>query len=168
VAGALVVASLGRSHRSRHILLAALCLFCPSVFAFSLSRSFALSMLLLATNGMGLTAFFSTTNTLIQTSVEDDVRGRVMGIYALVFGAMMPFGAMEAGGLAHAIGAPATVRIGAGVCAVAGLVAYLSMRRRGPGGSRARANDHETGGRTPAILGPRTHGESPPPSGCAD
>jgi hypothetical protein len=77
--------------------------------------------------------YFSTTNTLIQMSVEDRMRGRVMGIWALVFGGMMPVGGMEAGALSHALGVPTTVAIGAVVCGVAALVTWLLVRRNPSG-----------------------------------
>jgi len=131
-----VVGSLGVAwvrKPSRKLTVLAVGVLAPAVFLFSLSRSFALSFLLLALTGMGMTAFFSTANTLVQTAVGDDVRGRVMGVYALVFGAIMPIGAAQAGGLAHAIGAPATVRIGAVVCALAALL-FLGT------GSRSKSN----------------------------
>ena len=69
------------------------------------------------------------TNTLIQTNVSDAMRGRVMGIYALVFGGMMPVGALESGLLSHAIGVPWTVAVGALICATAGLVTWWQVRR---------------------------------------
>ncbi len=73
--------------------------------------------------------YFSTTNTLIQTSVVNEMRGRVMGIWALVFGGMMPVGGLEAGTLSHWFGVPWTVAIGAIVCAAAALVTWLFVRR---------------------------------------
>jgi hypothetical protein len=58
------------------------------------------------------------------------MRGRVMGIWALIFGGMMPFGSLEAGILAHGLGVPVTMIIGAGVCALAAIVTLLIVRRR--------------------------------------
>jgi MFS family permease len=129
VIGSLAVASVRDARYGRMVISLAIGLFCPAVFAFASSTDFTLSLVLLGAAGMGMTSFFSTANTLIQTSVSDDVRGRVMGIYALTFGLLMPLGALEAGGIAHAIGAPAAVRIGAVVCAVAGALSYHHLRR---------------------------------------
>jgi len=77
--------------------------------------------------------YFSTTNTLIQTSVSDAMRGRVMGIWALVFGGMMPIGGLESGLLSQAVGVPWTVAVGALVCAGAGLVTGWAVRRHDGG-----------------------------------
>ncbi|MDD5306122.1 MAG: MFS transporter [Deltaproteobacteria bacterium] len=129
VIGSLVVASVRDARHGRMVLSLAVGVFSPAVFAFASSTDFTVSLVLLGATGMGMTAFFSTANTLIQTAVKDDVRGRVMGIYALTFGLMMPLGALEAGGIAHAIGAPATVRIGAAVCAAAGVFTYHHLRK---------------------------------------
>jgi sugar phosphate permease len=66
---------------------------------------------------------------VIQLSVADGMRGRVMGIWALVFGGMMPVGGMEAGSLSHWLGVPWAVAIGAVVCGGAALVTWLRVRR---------------------------------------
>ena len=47
----------------------------------------------------GMLLFFSTTNTVLQTIVPDDMRGRVMGVWSLIFGAMIPLTSLEAGAL---------------------------------------------------------------------
>jgi sugar phosphate permease len=73
--------------------------------------------------------YFSTTNTLIQISVADGMRGRVMGIWALVFGGMLPVGGLEAGTLSNWFGVPWTVAIGAVVCGAAALITWLLVRR---------------------------------------
>ena len=74
--------------------------------------------------------FFSTSNSALQRSVPDEMRGRVMGIWALVFGGMMPFGLLEAGTVAHYLGVPRTMSIGAAVCALAAAVTLIAVRRR--------------------------------------
>lgn len=72
---------------------------------------------------------YSVLNTLPQTSVSDEMRGRVMGIRAVIFGGMMPIGGLESGLLSQAIGVPWVVAIGALVCAGAGLVTLWVVRR---------------------------------------
>ena len=74
--------------------------------------------------------FFATINTLLQTSASDEMRGRVMGIWALVFGGMMPLGGLEAGTLSTYLGIRWAVAIGALVCAFAALVTWLNIRQR--------------------------------------
>jgi len=56
---------------------------------------------------------FNMANTLLQTHVSDELRGRVMSIYSLTFFGGMPLGALWSGALAHAIGAPLTIVVGA-------------------------------------------------------
>ena len=80
--------------------------------------------------------FFSTANTVMQTIVPDAWRGRVMGVWGLVFGAMIPLGSLEAGALAHWLGAPYALAFGAVICAVAGLVALIAIKRREAEGQR--------------------------------
>jgi len=89
----------------------------------------ACATIVVLVGGRGMLLYFSTTNTLIQTSVSDAMRGRVMGIWALVFGGMMPIGGLESGLLSQAIGVPWTVAVGALVCAGAGLVTWWAVRR---------------------------------------
>jgi MFS family permease len=69
----------------------------------------------------GLTA----SNTVIQTLVPEDKRGRVMSYYTVAFVGMAPFGSLLAGGLAHAIGAPRTVMV-SGVACIAGSLWFWS------------------------------------------
>jgi hypothetical protein len=92
---------------------------------FSLSRSFWLSMALLFVAGFGMIQQMSSSNTVIQTLVNDDMRGRVMSYYAMAFVGMSPFGSLLAGGMAHWIGAPRTLLF-TGLCCAAGSIWYFS------------------------------------------
>ena len=65
-------------------------------------------------------------NTILQTIVDDDKRGRVMSFYSMAFMGMAPFGSLLAGAAATRIGAPMTLMIG-GVSCVAGAVWFASM-----------------------------------------
>jgi len=58
------------------------------------------------------------------------MRGRVMGIWALIFGGMIPLGSLEAGLMADFIGTPATVATGAVICALAAFVTLHVIRKR--------------------------------------
>jgi sugar phosphate permease len=72
----------------------------------------------------------STSNTVLQTIVPDEMRGRVMGVWSLAFGAMIPLGSLEAGALAHWLGTPFALAFGGIICAVTGLVTLFVIRRR--------------------------------------
>jgi MFS family permease len=92
------------------------------LIAFSLSRSFPLSVLLMLPVGFTMMVEMASTNTLIQMMIPDALRGRVMSIYSMMFMGMAPFGALTAGTLAHNLGAPLTVALGGAGCLAAGLV----------------------------------------------
>jgi len=132
--GALVTAAAGQAMPRRPAVLGGVWLFSTMLFLFSLTRSYVLAMVCLAFAGFGMMVFFSTSNTLVQTSVPDEMRGRVMGVWALIFGGMVPVGSLEAGSLAHWIGTPATIAFGAVMCAAAALVTWLNIRGRPSGG----------------------------------
>jgi MFS family permease len=103
---------------------------------FALSRSFVQSLLLLALTGCAMIVNNALTNTMLQTSVPDGLRGRVMGFYSFVFVGMSPLGALQAGALAERFGAPWAVGVGGAVCALAVTLAVWlvpSLRHRTPG-----------------------------------
>ena len=130
--GALTVAAYGSRVRSRVMILGGLWLFSAMLVLLAVVRWYPLVLACLAVGGWGMLLYFSTTNTLIQGSVSHEMRGRVMGIWALVFGGMMPIGGLESGFLSHAVGVPWTIAGGALVCAGAGLVTWLVVRRNPP------------------------------------
>ena len=66
-------------------------------------------------------------NTLVQTLVDDDKRGRVMSLYTMAIRGMVPLGSLVAGGLASQIGAPATLTLG-GICCVLGALLFATRR----------------------------------------
>jgi MFS family permease len=127
--GALTVATFGNRVRPRLMILGGLWLFCAMLLLLAVVRWYPLVLLCMAVGGWGMLLYFATTNTLIQTSVSDAMRGRVMGIWALVFGGMMPLGGLESGLASHAVGVPWAVAAGALICAGAGLVTWWAVRR---------------------------------------
>jgi MFS family permease len=86
-----------------------------------------LALLILVLAGAGQVSAVASANTLIQLTAEDEVRGRVMSLFAIIFIGFMPFGSLLAGVLAHSLGAPATVTLFALFCAMAAMV-YLRLR----------------------------------------
>ena len=127
--GALTVAMFGSRLPSRLLVFGGLGFFAVMLLLLSLTQSYPQALILMALAGWGMLLYFSTTNTLIQTSVEDRMRGRVMGIWALIFGGMMPVGGLEAGALSHSLGLRPTVAIGAAICGLAALATWLYVRR---------------------------------------
>jgi MFS family permease len=133
--GALVVATYGHLFTPRRLALGGVWLFSIALLALSLSRNFYLALPCLFVAGFGMLLFFSTSNTVLQTIVPDEMRGRVMGVWSLVFGAMIPLGSLEAGAVAHWLGTPFALGLGAIICAASALVTLFAIRRRRAGTS---------------------------------
>lgn len=128
IIGALSVASLGDYPRKRRLVFGGMWLFSAGLAAFAACRAYWLALPCLAVAGCGMVTSFSTSNTVIQTSVPDEVRGRVMGVWALVFAGMVPVGSFQAGTVAHHFSAPIAVWFGSSVCALFALVMWLATR----------------------------------------
>ncbi len=114
---------------SRHTVLglgrvipAAAILFGIGLIAFSFSGSLPLSLVLMVVTGVGFMVQMASTNTLIQTIVREEMRGRVMSFYTMAFMGTAPFGSLLAGAVAAHIGVPHTILIGGIACVAAGLV----------------------------------------------
>lgn len=128
--GALTVATVGSHGNRRVLVLGGLWFFSAMLVLLAWVHNYYLALLLLALAGWGMLLFFSTTNTLLQTGASDEMRGRVMGIWTLVFGGTTPLGGLEAGAVSHYLGVRWAVTIGALVCALAALVVFLVVRQR--------------------------------------
>jgi MFS family permease len=96
-----------------------------SLIAFSTSRVFWLSAVLLVPAGYAMMVQMASSNTLIQAMVPDRLRGRVMAVYSMMFMGMAPFGALLAGVLARTLSAPIAVRIGGIACVLGSAVFAL-------------------------------------------
>jgi MFS family permease len=127
--GALLVASLTDYQRRERILFGGGLVFSAAAIAFALSRSLWLSIPLLAVVGLGQIAVMSSANTMIQISVPDEVRGRIMGVWALVFAGSAPLGSFQAGTIAQYLTAPVAVLIGAGITALSTVAAIIGLPR---------------------------------------
>ena len=92
------------------------CGFGLSLVLFAFSRVFWLSTLFLLPVGFFMMVQMASSNTLIQAMVPDQLRGRVMSVYSMMFMGMAPFGALSAGAVAHRLGAPWTVAMGGMAC----------------------------------------------------
>ncbi|MEY2482776.1 MAG: hypothetical protein QOK24_1304 [Verrucomicrobiota bacterium] len=130
LAAALTVASIGHILPTRVMALGGVWIFSVALVLFAFNKNLYLGVLLLAIVGFGVVLYFSTSNTVLQSIVPDEMRGRVMGIWTLIFGGMIPLGSLEAGVMADFIGTPATMAIGALICALAALVTLQVIRKR--------------------------------------
>jgi MFS family permease len=128
--GALIIATYGHLFAPRRLALGGVWLFSAALLAVSFTKEFAPALVLLFVGGFGMLLFFATSNTVLQTIVPDEMRGRVMGVWSLVFGAMIPLGSLEAGTVAHWLGTSFALAFGAIICAISGLVTLVVIRRR--------------------------------------
>ena len=108
---------------------AAAALFGSGLIAFSLSRSVALSLVLMVATGGGFMVQMASSNTIIQTIVREDMRGRAMAFYTMAFMGTAPFGSLLAGGLAARVGAPRTLLLGGCACILGGAVFARQLPR---------------------------------------
>jgi MFS family permease len=130
LSGALGVTAASGKFTPRQLALGGVWIFSVMITLFAVNRNFHVALPLLAGAGFGLMLFVSTSNSALQTRVPDEMRGRVMGVWALIFGGMMPFGSLEAGVLARFVGVPVTLVVGAVICAVAAAVTLAVIRAR--------------------------------------
>ncbi len=112
---ALLIASLGRFKFRGRLLTAGAFSLPVLMLAFSFSRHLGLSLLILLGVGVGLIVVANLTNALVQGLVEDSMRGRVMGIYALSFFGFMPLGSLWVGQIAHLLGERTALIINTGL-----------------------------------------------------
>ena len=113
--GALTVAALAYRRIKGKIWTAGSFILPVTLFLFSFTRIFPLSFLLLIGVGWGLMTMVNTTNAMVQEKVPDELRGRVMSLYILVFQGAMPIGALLIGWTAAGLTAPTTVVICAAI-----------------------------------------------------
>jgi MFS family permease len=98
------------------------CAFGASLVALAVARREWVACAVLAVSGFGMMAHLAASNTILQTLVDPDKRGRVMSLYAAAMLGTTPLGSLAAGTLAGRIGAPLTVAIGGAACLVAALL----------------------------------------------
>jgi MFS family permease len=94
-------------------------LFGAGLAAFSFTRVPWIAVLCLVVVGFGMMVQMAASNTILQTIVDDDKRGRVMSFYSMAFMGMAPFGGLLAGALAHRIGAAHTILVSGCACVLA-------------------------------------------------
>lgn len=124
---ALMLASMVKSNIRGKFWMIGLLVMPVSLFIFALIRWLPLSLVGLVFVGWSLMMVTNNCNTLIQSDVPDVLRGRVMGVYSLIFNGAIPIGALLAGAVAEHIGAPLTAMICAAILLVYALVAWVFL-----------------------------------------
>jgi MFS family permease len=102
------------------------------LIVFSQSRIFLLSAAALVVIGFAATVQMAATNTVIQSRVPDELRGRVMAVYATMFMGIQPLGSLLAGIVAHRTGAPRALAIFGSLCLLGSLVFVFLVLPRIP------------------------------------
>ncbi len=98
-----------------------------AIAAFALSRSFTFCVVFLFLTGFSMMTHVASSNTIIQTIVDEDKRGRIMSLYAMSFMGVMPFGSLAAGSIAGKIGVQNTLLLGAACCIGGALIFALKL-----------------------------------------
>jgi MFS family permease len=127
--GALYLASRKSVLGLEKVIPASAAIFGAGLIAFSFSRIEAVSIFLMLFVGFGMIMQMASSNTIIQTLVDDDKRGRVMSIYMMAFVGTAPFGSLIAGALAKSIGAPLTLMI-CGTISIIGASAFAGNLKK--------------------------------------
>jgi predicted MFS family arabinose efflux permease len=128
ITGALTVASLGNINNKGRIALIMLVALGAGITAFSLSKSVALSCILLFFSGAVLMCAFAMISSLVQLITPNDMRGRVMSVYNVAFRGGMPFGSVTTGWLVPIFTAPTVLSVN-GLLLI-GLGAYFLFVQR--------------------------------------
>lgn len=139
VIGALILANLGDTPHKRALVYAGLALFALGLLVFSLAGWLPLACVAMAVSGVGMIIFSATGNTVVQSLVPEALRGRIMGVWALVFAGSAPLGSLQIGTVARIWGAPVSIQVGVAAMTVAGVVIYWTgLRARQSDAARAR------------------------------
>ncbi len=102
-------------------------IFGAGLIAFGFSHLFWLSMVMMLVTGFGMMQGLTSSNTILQTLVDEKMRGRVMSYYTMAFVGMAPFGSLLAGTMAHAIGAQHTVIVSGVACILGGVWFWVQL-----------------------------------------
>jgi predicted MFS family arabinose efflux permease len=127
ILGGLIIASQGGGASKGRLYFCGILLWVGALIAFAISGRFWLSLLALVIFGAGQTFTGTTTITLLQTRVAEQMRGRVMSLNTLLIMGVRPLGDWPAGALISALGAPATVLLSASVVGVYGAFLFFSQ-----------------------------------------
>ncbi|MHC1775417.1 MAG: MFS transporter [Lentimicrobium sp.] len=102
-------------------------MFSLGLMAFSVSTGLLISIALLVITGFGMVVEFASSNTLLQTMVDDQMRGRIVALYSMSFMGFTPLGSLMMGGLAEFAGVQVTVFAAGACCLLAALVFHRKL-----------------------------------------
>ena len=96
---------------------------------FAYSHLLWLSLVMIALTGLGIILAAQAISTILQTIVDDDMRGRTMSLFTVAFLGVSPLGSLAAGALANAVGAEHTLFIGGACCVLGAFVLWRQLPR---------------------------------------
>lgn len=123
--GALLTAYLARRALRGKLITIGTLAFPIGLFGFALIRWLPLSLAALVIIGLSLMVYMNNSNSMVQTQTPDELRGRVLSIYALSFFGLMPLGSLFAGALATQLGEALAVMVAAGFLGICSLWMWL-------------------------------------------
>jgi len=129
VAGAILVATLGYARPSLASVIVPGLGVAAGIVSLAFVRHFALASVVLFVVGALQIVFQNGCNTIVQVTVPDELRGRVMGVYMMVFAGATPLGAAVIGSVAEGAGVPAACLVGGGIALLGALVQLARWRR---------------------------------------
>jgi len=127
--GAIYLASLKPGHNLKKILAVNTLIFGGGLVIFSHMPSYPLALLFAAVTGFGMMSQITISNTLIQTTVAPDMRGRVISFYAMAFFGMQPLGGLLVGSVSQWIGTADTVMLEGIVALIIGILHFRFLRK---------------------------------------
>jgi MFS family permease len=129
LAGALYLAGKKNAAGLERLIPLAAAIFGVGIVMFSFSRVLWFSLAMIFVSGFAMMVQMASSNTVLQTIVEEDKRGRVMSFYTMSFMGMVPFGSLLAGSAASTVGAPHTLSLGGIVCIIGAGVFTIARRK---------------------------------------
>ncbi|RQO66374.1 MFS transporter [Pedobacter sp. KBW06] len=127
--GAIFLASLKPGRNLRRILAISTLVFGAGLVLFSHSTYYPVALVFAAISGFGMMSQITISNTLIQTTVDPAMRGRVISFYAMAFFGMQPLGGLLIGTLSQLIGTPDTVMIQGFIALLIGFLLFRFLRK---------------------------------------
>lgn len=129
VIAAIFVSAFSKRIKREILILVGSIIFSLSLFVFTLTSNFNLGMLFLLFSGIGLVMQNATLNSIVQHSVANFMRGRVMALYIMMFLGMGPIGSFLTGFLAEYFGTAFPLRLGAIIILIFGINLYFKMQK---------------------------------------
>jgi MFS family permease len=126
--GALIVA--GRQKPTRRFIYSFATIFGATDIAISFSRSYALTVIFLVLLGVASIAYIASTNTSLQMNSPKELRGRIMGLYVVIFAGSTPIGALFTGFIAEILGTAAMILIEGTLCLIGVLAGIFYIKKK--------------------------------------